>query len=206
MEDIKLLPPMERPREKLQFGGARALSDTELLAILLGSGTSRLPLSALCNQILAAHELRDIATMDMDGLCRFKGIGPAKATTLLAAIELSRRLSPTGQVLANEQEIYDYVKSILEKAEQLQYVLLLMSAGKELLAFAEAGCVLPDLAWVTGLAAEAGAKRIVLARNGWPAFSNAESRYLSDLCAGCAALGVVCVGLMAVGPERFKMI
>lgn len=205
MEDIKLLPPMERPREKMQHSGPASLSDREVLALLIGSGNKDVPLSAICGRLLEGARLKDIAAMDMDTLCRFKGIGPAKATVLLAAGEFSRRLLPSGQTLTDEQAIYHYLRPGFEKAQQLQYVLLLISARREPLAFAEAGSVLPDIAWVTGLAAEAGAKRILLARNGWPAFSNAEGRYLKELEAAAAVLGIVCGGLMAVGAERFKM-
>lgn len=205
MERIKSLPLMERPREKLQYHGAKSLSDRELLAILLGSGTPKVPLHQICENLLKDFQLADIGQMDMDALCRFKGIGPAKATMLLAAAEFNRRLQP-GQILQTAQCCYEFLRSLLEKQSQLQYILLLISARQELLAFSEAGSVLPDIARITRLATEAGAARILLGRNGWPAFSNAESRYVLELRAACAALHIVCEGLMAVGPERFKMI
>lgn len=203
MEKIKNLPPMERPREKLQAQGVQCLSDEELLAILLGSGTPKYPLNQICAE-LAQYELSAIAQMDMQALCGFKGIGPAKATTLLAVTEFCRR--STSLRLKDEQAYYKYLRPLLAQATQLQYILLLISTGRELLAFAEAGSVLPDITWITELAMEAGAKRVLLARNGWPAFSNAESRYLHELQSACAALGIICEGIMAVGPERYKMI
>lgn len=206
MEQIKSLPPMERPREKLQYRGAQALSDRELLAILLGSGTPRAPLNRICDNLLAVMQLRELAQMDMDALCRFKGIGPAKATVLLAAAELSRRLQPTGELLVDEQACYMYLRPLLEKETQLQYIILLLSPEREMLAFSATGSVLPDRGRMLRLAAEAGAGRILLARNGWPAFSNAEGRYMLELKACAAALGMLCEGLMAVGPERFKLI
>jgi len=205
MEQIKSLPQMERPREKLQYRGARSLSDQELLAILLGSGTPKVPLHLICENLLEDYQLADIGRMDMDTLCRFKGIGPAKATILLAAAEFTRRMQ-SGQLLSTERDCYQYLKMLLENQSQLQYILLLISARRELLAFSEAGSVLPDIAWITKLATEAGAVKVLLGRNGWPAFSNAESRYLADLRSACSALGIVCDGLMAVGPERFIMI
>jgi len=205
MEQIKSMPLMERPREKLRFNGVQSLSDQELLAILLGSGTPKVPLHLICENVLKDFGLADIGQMDMDALCRFKGIGPAKATILLAAAEFTRRMR-SGQILKTEQHCYEYLRTLLEKQSQLQYILLLISARKELLAFSEAGSVLPDIAWITKLATKAGAARILIGRNGWPAFSNAESRYLGDLRSACSALGIICDGLMAVGPERFKII
>lgn len=142
--------------------------------------------------------------MDLKALCQFKGIGPAKATIILAATEFSRRVQC--KRLLDEQACYALLKPMLASQTQLQYILLLMSAQKELLAFTETGSVLPDIAKITELAIQAGAKRILLGRNGWPAFSNTESRYLHNLQTACAALNIICEGLMAIGPERFKMI
>jgi len=115
-------------------------------------------------------------------------------------------LRPSSLLLSDEHACAIYLRPLLLKETQLQYILLLLSESRELLAFSEAGCVLPDVGWITGLAVEAGAGRLMLGRNGWPAFSNAEGRYLAELRAACAALGLECEGLMAVGPERFKMI
>jgi DNA repair protein RadC len=165
MENIKLLPPMERPREKLQYNGARALSDTELLAILLGSGTPQVPLNKICEGLLQHHALGDIAKMDIQTLCHFKGIGNAKATILLAAAEFCRRLQPVGRLLANEQDCYRYLRPLLKPQIQLQYILLLISEGRELLAFCETGSVLPDISRITALATEAGAGYFLLGRN-----------------------------------------
>lgn len=206
MEAIKLLPPMERPREKLRFNGAAALTDSELLAILLGSGTPQVPLHKICETLLRENNIAEVAGMDMAALCQFKGIGPAKATIILAVTEFSRRLQPKGQSLPNDQACYLLLRPLLEQETQLYYILLLISAGRELLAFCEAGSVSPDISWITNLAIKAGASRILLSRNAWLVFSATESRYLQDLRAACAALSIICQGLMAVGPERFKMI
>lgn len=206
MDNIRSLPPMERPREKLQVNGPQALNDAELLAILLGVGTPQLPLHKLCDNLLQENSLRTIAAMDLAALCRFKGIGPAKATILLAAAEYSRRVDSKGLLLPDEPSCFAYVKPLLEQATQLQYLLLLVSTGRELLAFSEAGSVLPDITWITDLAIKAGADRLLLVRNGWPAFSRLEPAYMMELNAACGALHMVCDGLMAVGPERFKMI
>jgi DNA repair protein RadC len=205
MENIKSMPPMERPREKLRFNGARSLSDAELVAILLGSGIPEVPLDEICRNLLWNNQLKDIVAMDIGALCKFKGIGPAKATILLAAAEFSRRLQPDGQLLANERACCGFLRPLLAEATQLQYILLLISSGRELLALAEEGSVLPGISWVTELAVKAGAGRILLGRNGWPAFSKLEAKYSLELQAAAAALGMVCEGLMAVGPERFKM-
>lgn len=205
MENIKNLAAMDRPRERLMQHGAAALSDEEIMAILLGSGTPQVPLGQLCTNLLAQYQLKDLAAMDMAQLCTIKGIGPAKATVLLAAAEYRKRLKP-GIYLKDEAACYAYLQPVLAPATQLQYILLLMAADKQLLAFAEMGCMLPDMGKMTGLALDAGAKRILLGRNGWPAFSHTENRFLHELQTACAALHLICEGLMAVGQERYKMI
>ena len=143
--------------------------------------------------------------MNLAQLCGIKGIGPAKATVLLAAAEYCKRLQP-GIYLKDETACYNYLQPLLAPATQLQYVLLLMTADKQLLAFAEMGRMLPTISRITELALESGARRIVLGRNGWPAFSNMEARCLTDLKNACSALHIICDGMMSVGSEHVKMI
>ncbi|MDB5158294.1 MAG: hypothetical protein JWR50_3001 [Mucilaginibacter sp.] len=207
MENVKLLPPLERPREKLRYRGPQALSDAELLAILFGSGSKGLPVSEICDSLLKQVDLPELAEADVERLCAVKGIGEAKALILLAVVELSRRMRPRPAViLKNDLAVYELLRPLYEQAAELRYILVLLTVEKELLATADAGAVLPEISWVTGLATEAGAKRIVLGRNGWQAFSNAEARYAEKLRAALKVLDIVFEGLMAAGPERFKML
>ncbi len=83
----------DRPREKMLTKGRQALSDAELLAILLGSGTKRESAVALAQRILAqsGNNLHQLAQLSIQELMQFKGIGVAKAITITAALELGRR-------------------------------------------------------------------------------------------------------------------
>ncbi|HXK76858.1 MAG TPA: hypothetical protein PLK40_10375, partial [Bacteroidaceae bacterium] len=83
----------ERPREKLISKGTRSLSDAELLAILVGSGTASESAVDMMRRILDTYEnnLFLLGRASISELTRIKGIGPAKATTILAAMELSNR-------------------------------------------------------------------------------------------------------------------
>lgn len=92
---IKKLPENMRPREKLLRSGETALSDAELLAILIKEGTSGLSALELAQQILAAHEgsLRFLRDASIEELTCHPGIGPAKAALLKAAVEIGRRIS-----------------------------------------------------------------------------------------------------------------
>ncbi|MFW0861212.1 MAG: RadC family protein [Dethiobacter sp.] len=91
---IKELPPSERPRERLLAGGAVKLSDAELIAILIRSGTSQETAIQLAERILLeAGGLQQLPRFCLDELLSIKGLGPAKAVTIMAALELSTRLS-----------------------------------------------------------------------------------------------------------------
>lgn len=81
------------PREKFLAYGAEALSNAELLAILVGSGTPGQNVLELCEEIMDDSEgkIGVLAKRDVNYLCRFKGIGPAKALTIAAAMELATR-------------------------------------------------------------------------------------------------------------------
>jgi DNA repair protein RadC len=83
----------ERPREKVMANGVQYLSDTELLAILLGSGTKNMTAVELARLVLieAGNSLQQLGKKGIGDLVRIKGVGPVKAITLLAAMELGRR-------------------------------------------------------------------------------------------------------------------
>jgi DNA repair protein RadC len=83
----------DRPREKLLLKGKSALSDSELLAILIGSGSRNESAVQLCQRILAAknNQLSQLGKMSVPQLMTFKGIGEAKAISIVAALELGKR-------------------------------------------------------------------------------------------------------------------
>lgn len=83
----------DRPREKLLLKGTSALSHAELIAILIGSGTSTLSAVEVAKKILQAVEnnLHELAKLSVNDLMKVKGIGEAKAVTIVAALELGRR-------------------------------------------------------------------------------------------------------------------
>lgn len=90
---LKELCADERPREKMLDKGAASLSNAELLAIMLRTGTEKLNALEIARSMLSESEgrLDDLAGMSIENLCRFKGIGPSKAITVAAAFELGRR-------------------------------------------------------------------------------------------------------------------
>ncbi len=91
--NIKSWSPEDRPREKLLLKGTSALSDAELIAILIGSGTAKLSAVDVAKKVLSHVEnnLDSLAKLSIKELMKAKGIGEAKAITIVAALELGRR-------------------------------------------------------------------------------------------------------------------
>lgn len=112
---IKEWNVQDRPREKLLAQGRSALSDAELLAILIGSGNAVESALDLSRRILQGNQndLHRLGQQDVASLMTYRGIGEAKAITIVAALELGRRrknadathLSP----LTSSRHIYDYI-------------------------------------------------------------------------------------------------
>jgi DNA repair protein RadC len=92
---LKELPEDERPREKLKLRGPGALSNAELLAIILNTGTKGESVMALAQRIVAESGggLRGLMRRDLDSLLAVHGLGPAKAIKLMATIELGKRIA-----------------------------------------------------------------------------------------------------------------
>jgi len=88
---IKDLPKIERPREKLIAKGSENLKDSELLAILLRTGRAGKNVIEIASQILTRYSKKRLLQTTYEDLLKIKGIDSAKATTLLAAFELSKR-------------------------------------------------------------------------------------------------------------------
>lgn len=107
---------LELPREKLIRIGATNLKNHELLAILLGTGIKGLPVLDFAKEILASIDLKRFQTLELAELIKIKGINNAKACTILASIELSRRIL---EVSDNELPIVDSAEAALNFSQNL---------------------------------------------------------------------------------------
>lgn len=126
----------DRPREKMLLKGRAALSDAELIAVLLGSGMAKQSAVDLARQVLqrCQHNLDELGKLAIHDLTKIKGIGPAKAVTLVSAFELGRRRNYTDTkertVLKASQEVYDYMKPhLLDLSHEEFWVLSLNRAN-----------------------------------------------------------------------------
>jgi DNA repair protein RadC len=137
MTSIKIseLAEEDRPREKLLLKGKSSLSDAELIAILIGSGTRTMSAVDLSRRILGelSHDLASLAKMSVKDLMKFKGIGEAKAISIVAAMELGRRRkdqeAPVRVRISSSTDIYELMKPELydEIVEHFYLVLLTRS-------------------------------------------------------------------------------
>lgn len=117
---IKELPLEGRPRERLHHFGPEALSDAELLAILLGSGTKNLSALELAHQILKeVSGINGLAKKNFNELSRFRGVGLAKAAQIVASFELSRRISSSGNKKIKMKSPEDVASYLIPKLRSL---------------------------------------------------------------------------------------
>ena len=123
------------PREKAMAQGVKALTNKELMAIIFGTGTQGKSVFDLCDEILSAKEghLSLVATLDWrDFIREFKGIGPAKALTLLAALELGTRAGRDALTLRNtaidsSRKAYEYMLPEMFNLDHEEFWLLLLN-------------------------------------------------------------------------------
>ena len=129
----------DRPREKMERLGAEALSDAELLAILVGSGSPQEDAVSLMKRILndCNNNLNTLGKMTLRQLCEYNGIGPAKAITILAACELGKRRQmekPEERPdLGTATKIYNHMHPVLQDCDVEEFWLLLMNQNNRLI-------------------------------------------------------------------------
>lgn len=116
---IREWPEDDRPREKVLRNGVSSLSKSELLAILIGSGNAEESAVELMKKVLAScnDSIAELSKLTVDELCSFKGIGSAKAITIIAACELWKRRKEDDRddnfVVRTSQDVYDYFYPLL---------------------------------------------------------------------------------------------
>jgi len=129
----------DQPREKLRDKGPQALSNAELLAILIGSGSPGVSAVELMQDVLGDcnNNLNTLGKMTIQQLCDYKGIGEAKAITILAACELGKRRqmeSPEERPdLGTATRIYNHMHPVMQDLDVEEFWLLLMNQDYKLI-------------------------------------------------------------------------
>lgn len=129
----------DRPREKLERLGPAALSNAELLAILIGSGSTKESAVDLMKRVLADcnNNLNTLGKLTISALCDYNGVGPAKAITILAACELGkRRQAETPEErpeLSTATRLYNHMHPLMQDLDVEEFWVLLMNQNFKLI-------------------------------------------------------------------------
>ncbi len=129
----------DRPREKMLLKGSRALSDAELIAILIGSGNQEETAVELSRRILGSVEnnLNGLGKKNSDYLMQFKGIGEAKAIVIMAAMELGRRRkeseNPDRTRITGSNDVADLFTPLLGDLEHEEFWILLLKRNNKVI-------------------------------------------------------------------------
>ncbi|EJO20039.1 MULTISPECIES: DNA repair protein RadC [unclassified Selenomonas] len=215
--NLRDLPAGELPRERLIARGAEALSDAELLAILLRTGRAGENVLELARGIVARFRetgLHEILAMPCAEFARIPGIGTAKAATVLAALELGRRAQQTAKSRPRIREASDVAELLRPRfrAEKREHFLVLpLSAKNEVLMVADVSVgtltnALVHPREVFEPPIRCGAAHIILAHNhpsGDPAPSAEDHRLTRVLKDAGALLGIPVTDHVIIGGDGF---
>lgn len=172
---IKDWSEADRPREKLLANGKESLSNAELLAILIGSGNREESAVDLCKRILAStnNNLSRLSKLSISELQKFKGIGEAKAISIVAALELGRRKKSSSNdatVISSSQSVFSIMNPLVgDLSHEEFWVIYLNNSNKVLtkLQMSKGGITgtLVDVRLVLKKALELGAVALIVVHN-----------------------------------------
>ncbi len=135
---IKEIPINERPIEKLINNGVETLSNEELIAIILKTGTNGKNVKDLSLEILKNYDIHNLKNINLENLLKIKGIGYNKAATLIAAVELSKRMnidcdSLYNKKLTSSDLVFNYYKDRLKDKKQECFYCIYLDSNKKVL-------------------------------------------------------------------------
>ncbi|MDR3242945.1 MAG: DNA repair protein RadC [Clostridiales Family XIII bacterium] len=214
---IKELPRMERPREKMKLMGAGRLSNTELLAILLGTGTRKLSATALASRILSMEKdgIAYLAECAPEELSKIQGIGEAKSCQVIAAVELGKRIATkpgSGRInISSPQEIAALFMEDMRYLKKECFKILLLNVKKEIMLIEEISMgninsSIVDPREVFRPAVKRGAASVALVHNhpsGNPEPSKADISVTKRLRNAGELLGVQVIDHLIIGDGSF---
>ncbi len=166
----------DQPREKLFLKGCLALSDAELLAILIGSGNRKDTALAISRRILSetGHDLAALSKLSVQNLVKFRGIGKAKAIVIIAAMELGRRgrvvKSREKSKLNSSRSVFELMQPLIGELDHEEFWILLLNNANKIefkwqLSVGGITATLVDVRLIYKKAIEHGATSIILCHN-----------------------------------------
>lgn len=136
---IKSWAEEDRPREKLILKGKASLSNAELIAILIGSGSQKESAVELSKKILSQYDnnLQELSKASVQALCEFSGIGEAKAISIISAMELGRRYRSTEakirKKITGSRDAYDAIYSYLADCDYEEFYVILLNRANDII-------------------------------------------------------------------------
>lgn len=175
-KSIKNWAEDDRPREKLLLNGQRALSDSELLAIIMGSGSRNESAVDLAKRVLHSigNNWNNLSRLSVKDLCKFKGIGPAKAVSIVTALEIGRRRGieeiEDKPKITKSKDAFMILQSIIGNLKVEEFWVLFLNQGnfvihKEQISKGGISQTAVDLRVILKIALEEMATGIILAHN-----------------------------------------
>ena len=166
----------DQPREKLLYKGKAALSDAELVAILIGSGNREESAVDLCKRVLAStnNNLSALGKLSVKQLMEFKGIGEAKAISIIAALELGRRRRGEEALekkkISSSKSVFELMQPVIGELEHEEFWIIYVNNSNKVLQknqLSKGGITgtLVDVRLVLKNALEVGATALILAHN-----------------------------------------
>lgn len=192
---IKTWAVEDRPREKMLFKSNKALSNTELLAIIIGSGTGNQSAVELARTILnsVSNNLDELAKLSIADLVKFKGIGKAKASNIVAVMELGRRRKLSESLRKNKiiasREAFDIMQPIVGDLPYEEFWIITLRAGNifhRTICISEGGmaATIADPKKIFRLAIENNAASVIICHNhpGGNAYPSNRDKQITKLC------------------------
>lgn len=208
----------DRPREKMLRKGLQSLSDAELLAIMIGSGNRNETAVELSRRIMreCKDNLNELAQLTINDLCkRFKGIGEAKAITIMAALEIGKRRK-TSEILERKKitsslDLFDlFDPQLVDLPHEEFWVGLLNGANKviEIKRLTQGGSrqTVVDIPMLLKMALEKSAQAVVVAHNhpsGQNRPSHEDDVITRRIKGGCEAIGITLLDHIIIAKGQY---
>ena len=214
---IRDMPVDERPRERLRMRGPEALTNAELVAILLRTGTNGENVLAVAQRILSKFEgLRGLGAAGFGELCAERAIGEAKAAQLIAAVELGKRTvhaqPPERRIIRSPEDVYALLFADMALLDREQLRVVLLSTRNEVLSVREVyrgnvSSALVRVAEVFSDAVREGCPSIIVVHNhpsGDPTPSAADAALTKELVDAGKLLGVEVLDHIIIARDGHK--
>ena len=213
LQTIKELPDLDRPRDRLLAMGPESLSESELMALIIGSGTKEMTAIDLARDILGhfRNSLFQLSRANLEDLCAIHGVGPAKACGLLAVFSLARRLAAEEAMeqftIHRPESAAPYLIQLLAGKSKEEFHILLLDTKNRILRSSQITSGLLDRSHVHPRevfreAVKYGTAKIILAHNhpsGDPTPSAQDIDCTKNLIAAGDILGIKVVDHIIVG-------